>query len=147
MQNGRFRVPPGLQFLDIKVSPCTNSVAVCMVCLMVQREHFHALTHTATSRLTTSHCAQSRWWSIMNIQNCRVHHLIRKNLHCAPPKCTPVKTTLCPLICMYVMNHHMTILYIRSMTILSVRVLVHHLSIHICGAQHSLVVRTIVLYL
>ncbi len=45
-----------------------------------------------TARLTTSHCAPSRWWLIKYMTNRHhVHHLISTRLHCAPPKCTLVQ--------------------------------------------------------
>ena len=47
----------------------------------------HALPDR-TSRLTTSHCAPSRWQLITNTTNRHVHHLISTKLHCAPSKCT-----------------------------------------------------------
>ena len=49
------------------------------------------LSFIQTARLTTLYCAPSHEWSIANMQNCLVHHLISTKLRCALPKSISVQ--------------------------------------------------------
>ena len=99
-------------------------------CLSAHRHMWENLDVCAFT-LTTSHCAPSKWWSIVNMQNCHVHYLISAKLHCAPPKRS---------------SHHFMESYIVNMSKKVGPLCAPGCTMQVSDAQRRLIVHNIALY-